>query len=327
MSTHTLLVTYATEPDQRQTIAAALPDTVEAVHLADVEPDHRPSAVADADALLTWAPEEELPATAFDALHDGQLIQTVTAGVDHLPLDRIPPDVTVLSNAGAYAESMAEHAVAMYLALSKRLLEEHRKLEADEFDQFRPTRRVSGSTVAVVGFGSVGEAIAELLHPLDVSILAINRRGESTVETAFLGTPDDLEAVLRRCDGVVLAAPLTPETRGLIDREALSWLADDAILINVARGELIDQGDLYAHLRANPDFRAGLEAWWTEPVRHGAFELEYPLLDLPNVLGCPHNSAQVPGIREHGLRQAVRNVAAALVDGTGANAVDRELGY
>jgi len=327
MAPPSLLVTVDAGADRRRVIAEELPPEVECRFLDDVEPDRRGDAVAAADVILTLVPHRELTAAAFERLHEGQVLQTVSAGVDHLPLDRLPEGVVLCNNAGAYAEPMAEHVLALYLALAKRLLVEHRKLQAGEFDQFHPNRRVAGSTCAIFGFGAIGEATARLLKPLGVSIMGVNRSGEADEPVDFVGTPDDLEYVLGECDGLVIAAPLTPETRGLFDRETLSWMADDAMLINVARGELIDQGDLYAHLEANPEFQAGLEAWWTEPIRHGEFAIDYPFFDLPNVLGCPHNSAQVPGIREIGARHAVRNLLSAIEAGERRNVVDPELGY
>ncbi|MDX1745682.1 MAG: NAD(P)-dependent oxidoreductase, partial [Halobacteriales archaeon] len=255
------------------------------------------------------------------------IVQLGSAGMDHVPVERFPDGVLVLSNAGVYAEPMAEHALALYLALSKRLLIEHRKLEAGEFDQFRPNRRVAGSTCGIFGFGAAGEATARLLKALGVRVLAINRSGESEEDVDFLGTPDDLEYVLERCDGLIVSAALTPETRGMIDREHLQLLPDDGMLINIARGEIVVQQDLYEHLVANREFQAGIESWWTEPVRHGEFALEYPLLDLPNVLGCPHNASQVPDIHQHSLARAARNVADALGDGNPENVVKEQRGY
>ena len=329
MGPPTLLVTAEADPDRRATIETELPADVECRYLEDLDTADRPDAVESADALLSFAIQRELDEAAFGRLHAGQVLQTISAGVDYLPFEALPEGLTIQSNAGAYAEPMAEHVLAMYLALSKRLLIEHRKLTAGEFDQFEPNRRVAGSTCTIFGYGATGEATARLLSSLGVEVLAINRSGESDAADLvdFLGTPGDLEEVLGLSDGLVIAAPLTPETRGLFDRETLSWLPEDAMVINVARGELIDQGDLYEHLREHPDFQAGLEAWWTEPIRHGEFSLEYPLLDLPNVLGCPHNSAQVPGVREMGVRHAVRNVLPALQSGDHGNVVDPDRGY
>lgn len=327
MSTPTLLFTMSLEAEHRRAIEAGLPPDVDYLYLEGVEPDRRATVIADADAIVTFRPRDELDDAAFEALHTDQIVQTTSAGVDHFPLDRLPDGIVLQSNAGAYAEPIAEHVLAMYLALTKRLRIEHRKLQEGTFDQFRPTLRVDGSTCGIFGFGEIGTASASLLQSVGVTIRAINRSGAAEESVEFLGTPDDLEDVLRQSDGVVISAPLTPETRGVIDREKLRWLADDAILINVARGELIDQQALYDHLQANPEFRAGIDTWWNEPARDEAFAPEYPFLDLPNVVGSPHNSAQVPGINERGLERAAANAVKALTTGNPINVVDPDLGY
>lgn len=82
----------------------------------------------------------------------------------------------------------------------------------------------------------------------------------------------------------------------------------DAILINVARGALLDEEALYKHVKSHPDFLVGIDAWWTEPFLVGQFRMEYPFLDLPNVLGSPHNSGVVPGVLMSASRQAVDNI-------------------
>jgi len=321
-----VLVTCTVE-DARAAIETALPADVTVEYLVDLPEERHAEAVAGADYLLSLAPGRELDDAAFDRLGPDQILQIATAGVDHVPLDRLPEGMRVYGNAGAYAEPMAEHAVAMYLALAKRLPVEHHNLTQGEFNQFQPTRRVDGSVCGIFGFGAVGEATARLLKPLGVEIHAINRRGESEEPTAFLGTPEDLDAVLGRCDGLVIATPLTPETRGRIGREELETMADDAFLVNLSRGEIVEQGALYEHLEANPGFQAGLEAWWVEPVRHGEFALEYPLLDLPNVLGSPHNSAMVPGAMDEGLRRAAENLRRAIESDGPDNRIDRTRGY
>jgi phosphoglycerate dehydrogenase-like enzyme len=82
----------------------------------------------------------------------------------------------------------------------------------------------------------------------------------------------------------------------------------DAILVNVARGELLDEEALYAHVKSHPNFLLGIDAWWTEPFLQGQFRMEYPFLELPNVLGSPHNSGVVPGVLMGATRQAAGNV-------------------
>lgn len=324
--TPTVLVTASSESIDRESLESKLASVASVGYLTDVADDRRADVLTDAAYLLSDGPSDELSDAELDRLSDGQTLQLLSAGVDYVAFDRLPAGMRVLNNAGAYAEPMAEHVLAMYLALSKRLLEEHRNMADGEFNQFTPTRWVDGSTVGIFGFGAIGAAVAQKLQSLGVRIEAINRSGETDKEVSFVGTPEALDRLLETCDCLVLSAPLTPETRGIIGSEQLSQMADDAMLINVARGELVDQADLYEHLRENPAFRAGLEAWWTEPIRHGRFELAYPFFDLPNVLGSPHNSAIVPNVTELRSRHAAANLRAAIT-GEPGNVVDRERGY
>jgi len=225
-----------------------------------------------------------------------------------MPFDDLPSQVTIASNPGAYALPMAEHVMAMTLALAKRLLIENQKLQRGEFDQFTPNRQLHGMTAGILGLGGIGRATARLMRGFGMRIIAINQSAASTEPTDFLGTLDDLERVLRESDVVLISLPLTRATRGLIGSQQLSWMKPDAILVNVARGAIIDEEALYHHVRSHPNFGVGIDAWWTEPFRQGRFHMEYPFLELPNVLGSPHNSAIVPHISGSAARQAAENV-------------------
>ena len=128
----------------------------------------------------------------------------------------------------------------------------------------------------------------------------INRRGASDEPTDWIATTDLLDEMLRVADVLVISAALTTATEGLIGARELGLM-------------IIDEGALYAHLVSHPHFFAGIDAWWVEPVRHGHFAMGHPFLDLPNVIGSPHNSAGGGAWRDEYLRRAVQNCRRAIV--------------
>jgi phosphoglycerate dehydrogenase-like enzyme len=303
-----VVVTYNAPTEQRYVLVEEL-DPLSSLHfLRDLSPDRRRGLLEDAEVLIAWNPTREIKPENFDALGRASFMQLLSAGADHVPFDRLPPQLIVAANTGAYAGPMAEHVVALALALAKNLVIKNRKLREGEFDQLTPSRMLSGLTAGIIGWGGIGRATGRLLRPFGLRIWAINTSGQSPEPPDFLGTPGDLEKVLRGSDLVVLSLPLTKKTRGMIGPRELGWMKPSATLINVARAALIDEKTLYEHARSHPDFLLGIDAWWTEPFLRGRFEMEFPFLDLPNVLGSPHDSAIVPGVLAEGARRAAANV-------------------
>src|SRR5208283_4899014 len=138
----------------------------------------------------------------------------------------------------------------------------------------------------VLGFGGIGQAAARVMRSVGLKIVAINTSGRTTEKVDFIGTLDDLDL-----------------------------MKHDAILINVARGHVIDEQALYRHLAQNPGFSAGIDTWWIEPSKDGEFKVNYPFFDLPNFLGSPHNSSITPGTMANAARLAAQNAADFLSSG------------
>jgi phosphoglycerate dehydrogenase-like enzyme len=306
MSEHRPLVAV-TFPMDKDGLAELFGDAARAEPVADLPEQERSRTLRAADVLLVWNWHKELRPAETETLR-ARFVQLLSAGADHLPFDQLPQDAVVASNAGAYAEPIAEHVLAMTLALLKRLPQHHAELAAGVWDQSSVNRSVEGAVCGILGFGGIGKATGRLIRALGARIHAINTSGRTDEPVEFVGTLDDLDVVLGAADVLVIALPLTRRTRGLIGARELRLMKPTAILVNVARGAIIDQAALYEHLRTHPEFSAGIDAWWVEPFAAGEFRVEDPFFELPNLLGSPHNSALVPGIMENATRRAAANI-------------------
>lgn len=303
-----VVVTYPLDAEMEAVNREVLDGDTELVFSSRL-PDEGPGreALERAEVFVSWNIGRELDPKTLDRAHDLRLIQTMSAGVDHVDFARIPERVVVAGNVGAYAEPMAEHVIAMVLACAKRLRQRHAALARGDFDQ-QFSISLDGAVCLVVGFGGIGKATARLMRAFGAQIWALNTSGRTEEPVAFSGTLSDLDTVIGGADVVVLSLPLTSATRGLISDHELGLMKPTAILVNVARGDVIDQRALYEHLERNPNFYAGIDTWWCEPLHQGKFETDYPFLELANVVGSPHNSALVPEVLPRAARRAAENV-------------------
>lgn len=310
--TDTVAISFKLRPPERAVVADALGGRAEAVYLTDLDAAARPDAVRRATALLARHTGKELQPNEASLLTSCKLVQFMSAGLDFIPLHDIPDGVPVAGNGGAYSEPMAEHGLAMVLAAAKQLLPKHDAIRRGAFPQFERNRMLAGGVCGIIGFGGIGQASARRFRAIGMKVHAINRGGRSDEPTDWIGTMGDIDALLRASDVVILSVPLTPATKGLIGPRELGLMKTNAILLNLARGEVIQEEPLYRHLRSHPDFCACIDAWWVEPFRQGEFRMDFPFCDLPNVVGSPHNSASVPGMTEAALRRALANISKAL---------------
>lgn len=311
-ATPTLVIPFAADAWRRGLIAEALGSAGRVIYLEDLDEAGGRAALAAATAVFAQR-MSDLPDDAGDLLAANcRLLQFHSAGVDYLPLKHLPAHLPIAGNGGAFAEPMAEHGLALALAAAKRLFVEHEKLKTGEFNQFVRNKMLAGGVAGILGFGGIGVACGRLFRGIGMNVHAVKRSGQTEEPVDWIGTPDRLDELLAASDVLVLALPLTQTTERLLTAEKLALMKPDAILINLARGEIVDEAGLYAHLQANPGFTACLDAWWVEPVRHGRFEMGHPFLDLPNVIGSPHNSASVGTWRGVAVRRAVENCARAL---------------
>lgn len=223
-------------------------------------------------------------------MHTGlRWVQLPAAGVEgwveHIASD---PGRRYTSAAGAYAPQVAEHTLALMLA-GARLLHRNARTSTWEGREAREGTTLFGAEVLIVGCGGIGEALIELLEPFRARVIAVTRSGRAVAGTAESHAFENLDTLWDRAPFVVLAAPLTPATRHVVDASALAAMRDDVWIVNVGRGELIDTDALVSALKTRGGLGAGLDVTAPEPLPDG-----HPLWDLENVLITPHTANPKP---------------------------------
>lgn len=258
---------------------------------------------AEVLAVYHWKDVE----TLIKEMRNLRYVQALTAGTDHINLSAISEDVELRSNAGVNARAVAEHALALILSAIKRIPYRDREMRKGNFPQMLGSQILSGKRALIVGFGHIGRAIAEMLACLGVSVSAVNRSGkyDGDIRVERVAAVEELDEMLRDADIVVIALPLTPETKALIDRKRLGLMKKDAILVNVSRGKIIAERDLYEHLKENPEFIAAIDVWWEYGKE---FRQNYPFEGLENIILSPHCSAVYPGWFEDMVVEAGRKI-------------------
>lgn len=323
MKTRRVIVTFPSELQGDEAVAEAIGKAAEISRLAERGDPARASMLKQADAVISFMMHNELDRGDYALLKDGCLLQTLQAGVDALPFSDIPESVLICANTGAWADPMAEHILGMILSLGKYLQKCHRRMEEGQFDRSLVSTWFRGKTCGFIGYGGIAKAVAKLVRPMGMKIIAVNSSGRTDDKVDFIGDMGNLEKILTESDVLILALPLTRKTRGMIGETELSVMKNDAIFINPARGAVIDQKALFLHMKANPDFRVGIDAWWVEPHTHGEFRLDHPFFELDNLLGSPHNTNLVDGIFPIAARLGAENVRVFLEGSPPRGVVDR----
>lgn len=271
-----------------QPIAEALEEARPNVSIVDA--DSRAAAISelpDADAFVVNPTNWD--DTYLDRLQPGTWVQATSAGYAAFPLEAFEERGIVFTNAaGNYGPPVADHAFALLLALARGLpacLEQQRDHQWDRAvgDTLLD---LEGRTLTVVGLGDIGESVVRRGRGFGMTVYATKRvpaeyDGQLPAERVL--SPDALEDALPETDVLVLAVPLTEETRHLVDDDALATLPDSALLINVARGPVIDQDALVAALEADELAGAGLDVFTEEPLPNDS-----PLWDRNDVVITPH---------------------------------------
>ncbi len=252
-------------------------------------------------------------------------IHSYSAGIERVATPLVRSRRLVVTNgSGVFSRPIAEYLVMMLLAVARRL-PQLMELQAERTWQPLPGRELSGVTVGIVGFGSIGAEVARLLEPFDVPIVATRRHpergagGQSNVE--LLGV-ERLDELLHRSDAVIVTTPLTDETAGIIGAHELQEMREGAWLFNVARGRLVDEVALRRALDAGWIAGAVLDVFTEEPLPP-----ESPLYDAPNIIVTPHTSWASDRVLDRSLDLFVDNLGQFVAGLPLHNVVDLDAGY
>ncbi len=252
-------------------------------------------------------------------------IHSVSAGIERVAIPAVTSRGLIVTNGrGVFSRPIAEYVVMMLLAIARRLPQ---LLELQDERTWQPIggRELSGVTLGILGFGSIGADVAALLRPFGTRILATRRhpgRGPGEAPNVELMAHDRLADLLRASDVVLVALPLTEETVGVIGDEELHQMRSDAWLINIARGRLVDEAALRSALHTGVIGGAVLDVFEQEPLPEDS-----PLYSTPNLILTPHTSWASDRVAERSIELFADNLRRYLAAEPMLNAVDLAAGY
>jgi glyoxylate reductase len=250
--------------------------------------------------------------TLMDRLPDLKVIANYGAGVDNIDVaEATRRGIQVTNTPGVLSESTADLTFALMLAACRRLVESDAVMRAQAFPGWAPDYQlgidVYGKTLGIVGLGKIGQAVARRARGFDMPLLYTQRTRLSAEQEAALGVQyASLDELIAQSDILSLHAPLTPETRHLINRDTLARMKPGSVLINTARGPLVDEAALAEALVKGPLFAAGLDVFEAEPAVHPA------LIPLKNVVLAAHIGSATQATRQRMGDTAIRNLLAVL---------------
>jgi glyoxylate reductase len=252
---------------------------------------------------------ERIDAELMDAIGSQvKVISSMSVGVDHVDLvEATRRGIPIGNTPGVLTDATADQAFALLLAASRRITEAERYVRSGKWVTWSPSlllgADLAGSTLGIVGFGRIGQAVAKRAQGFDMRVIY----HDPTAEPAYNAEHVDLDTLLRESDFVSIHVPLTNNTHHLVNADFLSKMKPNAVLVNTARGGVLDQTALYEALKSNRIFAAALDVTDPEPL-----PMNSPLLELENCLIVPHLGSASKRTRDQMSLLAAQNLIAGL---------------
>lgn len=259
---------------------------------------------------------DPLPARVLEQASKLVVISKYGAGIDNIDVAAASKlGIVVTRLPGANAEAVADHAFALLLAVARRVGEADRAMRQGQWGRF-VGRQVSGRCLGLVGTGRIGRAVLKRAKGFDMQIVCFDKQPDPAMEETYGVRYLALDDLLQQADFISLHVPLTRETKGMIGRRELALMKPSSILINTARGGLVDESALAEALKAGQLAGAGLDVYEKEPLR------DSPLVGLEQVILTPHIGAYTQESLEKMADMAVDNLLRALNEEMPADTVN-----
>jgi phosphoglycerate dehydrogenase-like enzyme len=263
--------------------------------------------LADADVWISGRFTSEMAANARRL----RLVQTTGIGTDSVDIGALPPG-TSLCNVRGHDNGVGEYVFMVMLSLQRGLLGMDRRMRSGDWTDrngTEPRPELHGKTLAVIGLGTIGEAVVRIASAFKMKVQAIaqnpDKKRSSGPELDFLGGPADLHTVLATADIVVLALPLTEQTKEMIGPDEFRVMKSSAYLINVSRGGVVHEAALYEALRDRSIAGAGVDVWYRYPDgNERMLPSRYPFHELDNIIMTPH----IAGWTEETILNRIRQI-------------------
>jgi phosphoglycerate dehydrogenase-like enzyme len=281
---------------------------------------------ANASVLFNWSGSLPLFRTVFGMCPNLRWVHSRSVGLERTLFPELSNSPAQLTNgSGVFSASLGEFVLGAILYFAKNFRRMVRNQVSGVWEAF-DVMPVSGQTVGIIGYGDIGRAVAARVRPLGMSVLAVKRHASQStfsdplVEQVYL--PEQRAEMLSRCDYVVVATPLTSETRAMIGEPEFAAMKPTAVVINVGRGPVIDEGALVQALSSGRIKGAALDVFDQEPLPQG-----HPFYKLENVLLSPHCADHTPDWLDNAMQFFVAQYERFRKGEPLLNVVDKKLGY
>ena len=284
------------------------------------------SAAPTADVIFNWSLGGGLLRDVFLMCPQVKWVHSRAAGLDgQLFPELIESPVPMTNGSGVFSQSLGEFALAAILYFAKDLRRMVRNQLAGTWEQFDITE-IANQTVGIIGYGDIGRAVASRVRAMGMQVLAVKRKGAplynvDPMVTQIFG-PDGRLEMISRCDYVVVAAPLTPDTRGMIGAAEFDAMKPEAVIINLGRGPVIDEAAMVNALTKGQIKGAALDVFDKEPLPDG-----HPFYKLENVLLSPHCADHTPDWMDRAMQFFLDQFERFVKGEPLMNIVDKKLGY